>query len=209
MTEPRVLGEISSYQDLHAIMRARAAELELSRESIDAIAGVPAGYAAKLLAPRPIRTLGALSMPLMLPALGIKVLVVVDDAKTADIKGRRDAERRNGAQVRAGTVHFELSDRHMRKIRFRGGKNSRTKMSKRKARELGRKAAIARWHKPVIVEITTHRPQGPIDLAPGSLHQSNCALHENQKRVSARAAKKQRRTSVRPSTAKRGPARRR
>jgi hypothetical protein len=48
------LGEVWSYEDLHRIMRARANDLNLSREAIDAIAGLQSGYAAKLLSPRPI-----------------------------------------------------------------------------------------------------------------------------------------------------------
>lgn len=153
MAEPRVLGEISSYQDLHAIMRARAAELELSRETIDAIAGVPAGYAAKLLAPRPIRTLGALSMPLMLPALGIKVLVVVDDVAAAKISSRINIKRDESKTMHSGVVHQQFSKRFMRQNGRKGGENSRKKMTKERASELGRRAASVRWKKPKITEI--------------------------------------------------------
>jgi hypothetical protein len=143
----RMLAEINSYEDLHRALRTRAEELQLSRESIDAISGIPPGYAAKLLAPRPIKKLGGLSMPLVLPALGVKLVLMVDDEKTAAVLARTTTSTRSGRAVRAGTVKFELSERHMKRIRRKGGANSRAYMTKKRASELGRKAILARWNK--------------------------------------------------------------
>ena len=137
--------EITSYEDLHRAMRQRANELGLSRESIDAIAGLQPGYASKLLSPRPIRKLGALSMPLILPALGIKLIAVVDEQKTAALQSRITTSTRRDSSVRGGTVHYEFSRRHLKKIQRKGGANSRAYMSEKRASEIGRLAARARW----------------------------------------------------------------
>jgi hypothetical protein len=54
----RMLGEFSSYEQLHAILRERANTLALSRLELDAISGLQPGYSAKILSPRPIKKLG-------------------------------------------------------------------------------------------------------------------------------------------------------
>lgn len=149
----RLLGEIWSYEDLHRVMRARANELQLSRETIDAIAGVQPGYAAKLLSPRPMKKLGSLSMSLIFPALGMKLIAVVDEEKTRDLQGRSSFSTRMGGKVRDDAVNYQVSKRFLRKIGRKGGANSRLYMSKKRASELGRKAVMMRWHKPKLTEI--------------------------------------------------------
>jgi hypothetical protein len=48
--EPRVICEFSDYDELINGLRARAAELNLSGETIDAVSGLASRYSAKLLA---------------------------------------------------------------------------------------------------------------------------------------------------------------
>lgn len=150
---PRVLGEVLSYSDLHAIMRARAVEMEISREQLDAIAGTPRGHASRILSPRPIKKLGNLSMGYFLPALAIRLVAVADEAKEAEIRARITTPRKAGNALHAGTVEFIFSKRHMRKIQKRGGQNSRKYMPKKRATEIARKANKSRWHKPKLIEV--------------------------------------------------------
>jgi len=49
--------------------------------------------------------------------------------------------------MRAGSVHLMLTDRFMRKIRKKGGENSRKYLGKRLVKQLARRAAAARWKK--------------------------------------------------------------
>jgi hypothetical protein len=82
---------ISDYRTLVETCRARAAELELSREEIDRISGLPDGYAGKLLGragtlPGPSKKkkkMWPTSLELMLGTLGLNMLLVVDEAATA------------------------------------------------------------------------------------------------------------------------------
>jgi len=62
VTEPRRLATVRDYAELHLALRARAEELALSRTTLDEIAGLTPGHSSKLLAPRPIKFLGRVSL---------------------------------------------------------------------------------------------------------------------------------------------------
>jgi hypothetical protein len=149
---PRQLAEATDYHELIAAFRNRAAELQVSGETIDEVAGLPCRYAAKLLGPNAVRRVGAISLGPLLGALGIKLVVVEDENALRQLGSR--LKKRNSNLVRAGSVHVVLTDRFMRKIRKIGGANSRKYLGKRKVKQLARKAARARWSKPRIVEVT-------------------------------------------------------
>jgi hypothetical protein len=144
-----VLGQIASYADLHRLMRVRADELQLSRLTIDRLAGLPSGYASKVLAPKPARGLSDRNLlGFMLPALGMKLVAVEDDEILAIIRGKAD-KRDNTKTSHSAVVSFSLSKRFLRKIGRKGGANSRKYLSRERVTELARKAgkagAIARW----------------------------------------------------------------
>jgi hypothetical protein len=67
---PRQLATVRDYAQLHTALRLRADELKTTREAIDDLAGLQNGYAAKLLAPVPIKSLGRESLGPMLAVLG-------------------------------------------------------------------------------------------------------------------------------------------
>jgi hypothetical protein len=151
-----ILGEVKGYECLHEIMRLRAEALAMTRESIDELAGLQPGYAAKVLAPRPIKRMGSLSMGLMLPALGMKLVAIVDEEALERLR-RFGPKRHAGAASHAGTVRYQISRRELRKRQRKGGHNSRKYLPKSKVRALARKAGLAgnkkRWSKPTLVEI--------------------------------------------------------
>jgi hypothetical protein len=60
--EPRVIAEFSDYDQMITALRLRAAELNLSGETLDIVSGLPSRYSAKLLGPHQIRRLGATSL---------------------------------------------------------------------------------------------------------------------------------------------------
>ena len=70
---------IASYEDLLAVLRARADEIGATRLQVDAASGLPDGYAGKLLGPSKIRCLGEKSLGPVLGALGLKLVAVADD----------------------------------------------------------------------------------------------------------------------------------
>src|SRR5206468_2426011 len=79
MAEPKHLATVRDYDELVAAVRARVAELNITHANVDDVSGVPGGYASKLLCNPPMRTMGRVSLGLMLGALGLKLLVVEDE----------------------------------------------------------------------------------------------------------------------------------
>jgi hypothetical protein len=86
--QPRTLGVVKSYDDLHQLLRARAEELNVSRSTLDDAAGFTPGHASKLLSPTPIKKLGAVTMGLMLQVLGLQLIAVEDAEALRRIKGK-------------------------------------------------------------------------------------------------------------------------
>jgi hypothetical protein len=74
--------------ELVAALRARRDELQLTHEVIDDIAGWPAGYAGKLLAPEPIKNLGWSSLGDALDTLAIKLVVVENEEQRRLVESR-------------------------------------------------------------------------------------------------------------------------
>lgn len=94
MIEPRQIAVVHDYDGLHAALRARADELRISRESIDANAGFQDGYTGKLLAPVPIKGIGQVTLGPLLTVLGLKI-VLIEDADALTRYAKRAKKRRH------------------------------------------------------------------------------------------------------------------
>ena len=55
------LGTCRNADDLRHILRTRFAELGVSFETVDGIAGLPTRYTAKVLGPNPVKSFGQIS----------------------------------------------------------------------------------------------------------------------------------------------------
>jgi hypothetical protein len=106
--EPSIPAEITDYDDLISVLRARANELQLSRESIDTICGLPSGLAGKILGLKSIRRLGMDSLGPILETLGLKLLAVPDEAKLA---------RNRWRFVKRCDAHFRSADAKSKAMR--------------------------------------------------------------------------------------------
>jgi hypothetical protein len=78
---------VGDYRSLVEVCQQRAIELGLSRHEIDYLGGLPAGYAGKLLgkgnSETRKRTIWPIGLEAMLGALGLRILLIEDDAATA------------------------------------------------------------------------------------------------------------------------------
>jgi hypothetical protein len=84
------LGRIvSDYHGLVEVCRQRADELEISRCGIDSISGLAAGQAGKILGRKQKMRMGPVSLGLMLETLGLKMLIIEDEAATARTRSLR------------------------------------------------------------------------------------------------------------------------
>ena len=95
----RTIAICRDYALLHAVLRARANQLALSRETLDEVAGLPAGYTGKLLGAAKVRRFGPISLGPLLGALGL-VLVVREDPESKVFAAR--ARKRDERMVRVG-----------------------------------------------------------------------------------------------------------
>jgi hypothetical protein len=84
----RELAIVSEYSELHAALRRRMHELDISRETLNEIAGLQSGYSGKLLAPLPGRILGPISLGAILGALALKLVIIEDPAQLERLRPR-------------------------------------------------------------------------------------------------------------------------
>jgi hypothetical protein len=153
----QTIGFASDYQTLHAILRARADALRLSRESIDQLTGWADGYAGKLLSPTMMKILGEHSLGPMLEVLGIKLAVLEDPEALARFETRRLRLPRKEWQVRKHSQWQVRKRSHNARIRkgwlwnAESGREAATArmaaLTPRQRRRLASRAARARWHK--------------------------------------------------------------
>jgi hypothetical protein len=97
-------------------MRARAEELNISRETIDLISGLTTGHAGKLLSPRQAKCLGMRCLGPALGALALKLAVLPDYEAYVKIQKRlvpRDADR-----ARPGNKNWETHRMNAAKYRL-------------------------------------------------------------------------------------------
>src|SRR6516165_5035334 len=142
---PRVIADISSYEEMIAALRRRVNELNINGERFDEYAGLPRGYLSKLVGANPVRRLGMTSFEPVLTALGLRCLFVEDEQATQRLKNRLPP--RNGSYVRGGVTHIALTTRFMQKIGRKGAQARIDNSTEAQRRKWARQAAIARWQK--------------------------------------------------------------
>jgi hypothetical protein len=145
---PRQLGVCHDYDGLHRILRDRADELNVSRTTLDEAAGFTSGHASKLLAPRPLKKLGATTLGLMLQVMGLKLVVVEDPEQLQRISAKLIAREvpANVLSLSWGRAkHLLVSKRWVKKNGRKGGEQRAKNLSPRRRRAIARNAAKARW----------------------------------------------------------------
>jgi hypothetical protein len=86
--------DIRSYNDLVEAFRRRRDELDISYETLEQVAGLQPGYAAKLLVHPPMRRVGPLSLSLLLGGLGLRLTVSEDPGALERVRRRLEPRRR-------------------------------------------------------------------------------------------------------------------
>jgi hypothetical protein len=104
---PATPAVISSYDDLIIALRARADELQISRETIDVIAGTPDRLASKVMSLNKTRRIGMQTLGAFLGALSVKLVMVVDEV--AFEQNRSRYVKRDDAHFRSATARHGLA----------------------------------------------------------------------------------------------------
>jgi hypothetical protein len=120
---PLPANEIRSYEDLLAVLRARADSLQISLSTIDSIAGFSEYYAAHVMALRQHKRLGMMSLGPMLGALSLRLVAVACDESFA---------RNRSRYVRRDEAHYRAA---------RKGHDANTRPCKPRTRQPGRRFA--------------------------------------------------------------------
>ena len=101
--------EIFSYDDLIKSLRSRCEHLCISRETVTALAGLPDGYAQKVLSLSKTRRIGMQSLSGFLSALSVKLVLVEDPAALEQNRSRyRPRDDAHFRSARAGHDRAEL-----------------------------------------------------------------------------------------------------
>jgi hypothetical protein len=75
-THELFFAEATDYQSLRDAIRQRVEQLNVTRNNLDRVAGLPAGYSGKLLAPYAKKKIGGMSLGLLVKAAGLKMILV-------------------------------------------------------------------------------------------------------------------------------------
>lgn len=156
----RPLAIARDFDDLRKAFRDRCDHLNVARATVDKVGGLPDGQTAHLLAPVrvPDQEMGRISMPAMLGALGLALIVVEDTESIARIRHRLTP--RNPQAVNMLTSDMLTKKRVSRSAKkgaaARRGDSQWGRImaarrllaqSQRKRSQIARLAARARWAK--------------------------------------------------------------
>jgi hypothetical protein len=141
---PRVLADVSSYEEMLTALRNRVTELQINGERFDEYAGLPRGYLSKLIGANPVRRIGACSFQPVLAGLGLRLLVIEDNAATERLK--RGVVPPNQSYVRS-TPSIVLTLRFFQRIGRKGAQARVDNSTKAQRQEWARHAANTRWRK--------------------------------------------------------------
>jgi hypothetical protein len=114
-------AEVVDYDSLISLLRNRADELEISRETLNEIAGLPDRLVSKILGLKRVRRIGMLTLGPLLDALGIKLIAVPDEAALARNRSRyvkRDDAHYRSVMVRLWQNPSRMIKRANRKFVF-------------------------------------------------------------------------------------------
>jgi hypothetical protein len=140
--QTRVIGEFTDYNGLINAVRARVNELAINGERFDEYAGLPRGYLSKLIGVNPARSIGKTSLGPLCCALGIKCIIVEDEAATARLKSR--LQPRNNSFSRTTCTSLIITDRKWRQIQKIGRQARWKRLTKTQRSEIMRMVRYGR-----------------------------------------------------------------
>jgi hypothetical protein len=125
---PVFVGECRTHEELIGVLAERQRALNLSNEMLDDLARLTHGHVSKLLGPGRERGLSEISMNALMEALAVRLIVVEDSARVAQMK-----------------PHWEGKDLKQVRMPARIGAALIKRVRPVVLRQLASKAATARW----------------------------------------------------------------
>jgi hypothetical protein len=134
---------VPHYAALLVALRARVAELGITHQALDALAGLPDGYAGKLLCNPPMRRLSAVNLFNVLAALALRPVLEHDPELLARNQNRLVKRRQRRGVLSLPSIH--MTPDAIRLNGSRGGTARAAKLDAAERSRIARVAAQARW----------------------------------------------------------------
>lgn len=147
MTEPRTLGVVRTKDEIINALNAWRAELGISLETLDKIAGLPDGYSAKLLNFPPTKNVIAPSFDYLHGGLCVEYVMRVDEKALAKLLQRMTQRDLKGAHAKPLSIKNQrasLSD-IMGRLGKRGAKARKRKLYPEERQTIAKRGAKSRW----------------------------------------------------------------
>lgn len=142
---------VTDLDGLLEAFRDRVEDLQVTRESIDQAGGLQSGYSGKLLCSPPMKSLGRESVPRMLKATGMALVLVIDDERFALIKEqlakRKRPHRAIARRIKPKWLFKPENARQMGKKRWEGVNDATRSRIMKKVSRAADRARRARLRK--------------------------------------------------------------
>ncbi len=147
---PKPFAVVTDYRSLIDAFRRRKDELSIPHLSLDKIAGLPSGYSGKLFGRANVRALGPISFGLILNALGLRMILELDERASAKYADKATKSKiRIAHAVRTALIGKETIDRLLpaiaRAMQTRGRKAYMRRLTPAERCQIARNAARKRW----------------------------------------------------------------
>ncbi len=144
--DARHLGAFTDYPSLVALLRARKDHLGLSNAAVEEMGGFAAGQVDKMLGPSMSKSLGRLTLPIIMDILCVSGILFVDDAKIERMAVLMADESRNAGCVRERHRPGKVAIRRvMRELASNGGRARAASLTAHERSKIAREGAKARW----------------------------------------------------------------
>jgi hypothetical protein len=144
-----VYAVVDDHNQLLVAIRRRIAELNVSHETVEYLAGLQSGYLSKVIADPPPKRMSPFTQFLILQALGLRVRLEEDPQLIEKLKGRWSKRKLRKSMRTAVSMDrvIHLPPDFMRRISRMGCEARMRKLSPERRSALARQAAMARWSK--------------------------------------------------------------
>ena len=125
LSEPRI---VRSLEDIQIELRAIAETRGMTRLTIDELAGLASGHAAKLLGPIPAKRLGPETLPRLLRALALRLVLEDDPERLQEIAEHLHGRSEGHANASVGSLKLKTLS-YVNKVAERVARRNRRKWS--------------------------------------------------------------------------------
>jgi hypothetical protein len=141
----RIIATVTDYSGFVEAIRSWIAQVGISYETAEHIAGIQPGYLAKLISGTPVRSFSRLSLGSVLGALCLRMQLVIDEERLQRMQGRYSIRKKqfhaDDGVPRKKSHYLRGNSTYMSALRHKGV----LVLSSRKRRALARHAAAVRW----------------------------------------------------------------